>query len=284
MALLSGIEVANFINEQLRTKVQELARQSVIPTLSIVRVGKRDDDIAYERSAVKRCKSVGIAVKLYNLNENITQEQLVAEIEAINRNPNIHGCLIFRPLPSHLNDKEIRRQLLMTKDVDGITDGSMAAVFSNSDGGFVPCTAQSCMELLDYYGIELSGKNAVVVGRSLVIGKPVSMLLLSRNATVTVCHTKTKNLAELCKKADILIAAAGRAKMITKDFVSPGQIVVDVGINADKNGDLCGDVDFASVEPIVGFISPVPKGVGPVTTSVLAKHVVTAAEKSVLNK
>jgi methylenetetrahydrofolate dehydrogenase (NADP+)/methenyltetrahydrofolate cyclohydrolase len=221
---------------------------------------------------------------LHKFNENITQAQLEYEIETINKNPNIHGCLIFRPLPSHLNDKEIRRQLLMAKDVDGITDGSMAAVYSNSDDGFVPCTAQSCMELLDYYGIELPGKNAVVVGRSLVIGKPVTMLLLSRNATVTVCHTRTKNLAEGCKKADILIAAAGRAKMITKEFVSQGQIVVDVGINVDENGDLCGDVDFASVEPIVGLITPVPKGVGPVTTSVLAKHVVTAAEKSILLK
>ena len=259
MALLSGIEVANFINEQLRIKVQELARQSVIPTLSIVRVGNRDDDIAYERSAVKRCESVGIAVILLTLNENITQDQLQMEIESINRNPNIHGCLLFRPLPPHLNDKEIRKHLLTSKDVDGITDGSMAAVYSNSDCGYVPCTAQSCMELLDYYGIDLSGKHVVVVGRSLVIGKPVAMLLLSRNATVTICHTKTKDLAEICKSADILIAAAGRAKMITKDFVSPGQIVVDVGINTDENGALCGDVDFESVESIVAFISPVPK-------------------------
>lgn len=275
--ILDGKQVAAAINERLRADVERLKAEGATPTLAIVRVGERGDDIAYERGAVRRCETVGVAARRFSLPESASQSELLDVIEAVNRDGAIHGCLILRPLPKHIDDSAARSALSPAKDVDGVTDGSLAGVFSGTKGGFPPCTPQACMEILDYFNIETEGKKAVVVGRSLVVGKPAAMMLLARNATVTVCHTKTAGLAAVCREADILIVAAGRAGVVGKDCFRPGQVVIDVGINVDANGNISGDADFAAAEQIVGAITPVPGGVGTVTTSVLVKHVVEAA-------
>ncbi|MBQ1250282.1 MAG: bifunctional 5,10-methylene-tetrahydrofolate dehydrogenase/5,10-methylene-tetrahydrofolate cyclohydrolase [Clostridia bacterium] len=278
--LLKGAPVAKAITAQLTQQVEALKEKGVVPTLSIVRVGERPDDISYEKGAMKRCDMCGIAVKNHILPADATEEELLAVIEGINQDPSIHGVLLFRPLPKHINENRVCAALAPEKDMDGITDGSMAGIFSGSGTGYPPCTAQACIEILDHYGIEITGKKATVLGRSNVIGKPVAMLLLQRNATVTVCHTRTKDLPGTCAAAEILIAAAGKAGVVSAQHVSEGQIVLDVGINVTEEGNLVGDVDFAAVEPVVSAITPVPAGVGSVTTAVLAKHVVTAAEKT----
>jgi len=278
--LLKGAPVAKAITAQLTQQVEALKEKGVVPTLSIVRVGERPDDISYEKGAMKRCAMCGIEVKNHILPLETTEDELLAVIEDINKDASIHGVLLFRPLPKHINEARICAALAPEKDMDGITDGSMAGIFSGSGMGYPPCTAQACIEILDHYGIEIEGKKATVLGRSNVIGKPVSLLLLKRNATVTICHTRTKDLPGTCAAAEILIAAAGKAGVVSTQHVSEGQIVLDVGINVTAEGNLVGDVDFAAVEPIVSAITPVPGGVGSVTTAVLAKHVVTAAEKT----
>lgn len=279
--LWKGAPVAAALTERLIPRAQALAEKGVTPTLAIVRVGERPEDLSYERGALKRCEKVGIAVRQYLLTSEATQADLMEVIEDINRDDSIHGCLMFRPLPKHMDEAAACAALSPAKDVDGITAGSLAAVFSGSGAGYPPCTAQACLEILDHYGYELKGKRAVVVGRSLVIGKPVSMLLLGRHATVTVCHTRTADLAAECRRAEVLVAAAGKAGAVSAQCLAPGQVVLDVGINVDENGNLVGDVDFAAAEATVDAITPVPGGVGAVTTSVLARHVIEAAEKTI---
>ena len=287
---LLGKEVTAALNERIKADVEKLKAAGVNPTLGIIRVGERGDDISYERGAMKRCDTLGVAVKQYLLPADVTQEQLIATIEEVNKDDSIHGVLMFRPLPKHLkaDQNEICNRLDPKKDVDCMTDLSNAGVFEGrSDLGFAPCTPAACMEILDYYGIDCKGKNAVVIGRSLVVGKPAAMMLMGKNATVTVCHTKTVNTAEICRKADILVSAAGVLNSLTKDYVRPGQVVIDVSINWDENkpnargglGAIAGDAVYAEVEPIVEAITPVPGGVGRVTTSVLMKHVIEAAER-----
>ena len=278
--ILKGAPVVSALNERISKKAEELRGLGIIPTLTLVRVGENEADISYERGAIRRCEAVGVEVKSTVFPEDISQEELLAFIDSLNRDDSVHGVLIFRPLPRHINDEAVRSALAPEKDVDGITDGSLAGVFTGSGRGFCPCTAEACIEILDHYGIDCAGKRAVVVGRSLVIGKPVSQLLIGKNATVTVCHTRTKDMQSETRRADILIAAAGKAGVIGADHVAPGQVVIDVGINVDENGKLCGDVDFSSAEPVVSAITPVPGGVGSVTTSVLANHTVIAAERA----
>ena len=280
--LLNGAEAAKALTEKLTSRTEELKAKGVEPCLAIVRVGERDDDLSYERGAMKRCEKIGIKVKNVVLPLEITQEELIAEIEKINADDSIHGVLLFRPLPKHIDDEAVRKSLAPAKDMDGITDGSLGAVYAGTKDGYAPCTAASCVEILKHYDIPVSGKRVVVIGRSLVIGKPVSMLLLAENATVTICHSRSQNLAEICREADILVVAAGKAGMVTKDFVRQGQTVLDVGIHVDADGNMCGDTVFAEVEPIVDMITPVPGGVGSVTTAILASHVVEAAEKTLL--
>ena len=280
--LLKGAEAAKALTEKLTSRTEELKAKGVEPCLAIVRVGERDDDLSYERGAMKRCEKIGIKVKNVVLPLEITQEELIAEIEKINADDSIHGVLLFRPLPKHIDDEAVRKSLAPAKDMDGITDGSLGAVYAGTKDGYAPCTAASCVEILNHYDIPVSGKRVVVIGRSLVIGKPVSMLLLAENATVTICHSRSQNLAEICREADILVVAAGKAGMVTKDFVRQGQTVLDVGIHVDADGNMCGDTVFAEVEPIVYMITPVPGGVGSVTTAILASHVVEAAEKTLL--
>ncbi len=278
--ILKGAPVAAAMTEALQMKTEALRNRGIEPCLAILRVGERQDDLAYERGAIKRCGKVGIRVVSVVLPEDCTQDQLIAEIEKINTDASIHGCLMFRPLPRHLNEQAACEALKPCKDVDSMTAASLRTVFTGRGEGYAPCTAQSVIELLDHYGYDPAGKRVAVIGRSLVIGKPVSIMLQTRNATVTMCHTKTQNMADLCREAEILVVAAGKAGVVDTSFVNPGQIVIDVGINAAPGGGICGDVQFDTVEPIVKAISPVPAGVGAVTTAVLCKHVVEAAEHS----
>ena len=274
-----GKEVVAAVNSRIMADVAALKEKGVTPTLGIVRVGESGDALSYERGAVKRCETLGVAYEKFLLPADCTQEELMAVIDQVNKNDAIHGVLIFRPLPKHLDEAAVIKALDPEKDVDGITDGSMVGVFAGTNQGFPPCTPQACMEILDYYNVDCTGKKAVVVGRSLVVGKPAAMMLIKKNATVTVCHTRTVDMPSVVKEADIVIVAAGRAGVVDASYVREGQIVIDVGINVNAEGKLCGDVDYASVEPIVEAITPVPGGVGSVTTSVLIGHVVEAAKR-----
>jgi methylenetetrahydrofolate dehydrogenase (NADP+) / methenyltetrahydrofolate cyclohydrolase len=278
MALtIKGSEVVNSMKERMLKEVAELSSKGITPCLAIVRLGARPDDSSYEKGAIKKCESVGVTSRIFEYGENISQDELINEIQKINGDAAIHGILLFRPLPKHIDEDVIKYVISPHKDMDCFNPVNVAKVFEGDDTGFAPCTPEAVMEILQHYGIEVSGKRVVIIGRSMVVGKPLSMLLLKKNATVTICHTKTKNLEETCKSAEILIAAAGKARMVTDKFVSPGQIIIDVGINLDNAGKLCGDVDYDTVEKIVDKITPVPGGVGPVTTSVLVSHVIKAA-------
>ena len=287
---LLGKEVTDALNAKLIERANALKEKGVVPTLGIVRVGENPSDLSYEKGATKRAELIGINVQKFVLPEDASKEDLLKLIDEINANDAIHGVLMFRPLPKHLkaDQNEICNRLDPKKDVDCMTDLSNAGVFTGKKLGFAPCTPQACMEILDYYGIDCKGKNAVVIGRSLVVGKPAAMMLMAKNATVTVCHTKTVDVAGIARKADILVSAAGVLNSLTKDYVSEGQIVIDVSINWDPEkinakggkGAIAGDAVYAEVEPIVGAITPVPGGVGSVTTSVLIGHVVEAAERT----
>ncbi|MBQ1893680.1 MAG: bifunctional 5,10-methylene-tetrahydrofolate dehydrogenase/5,10-methylene-tetrahydrofolate cyclohydrolase [Clostridia bacterium] len=279
--LLKGNQVAAAINERTHADSDTLIKEhGIVPTLCIIRVGERPDDLSYERGAMKRAAAVGVAVTKRLFPVSVSEDELIAEIERINADPAIHGVLLFRPLPRHINESKVCNALLPEKDMDGITDLSMAGVYAQKPLGFPPCTAQAVIELIDHYGVDLKGKNVTVIGRSLVIGKPVTMMLIKKNATVTVCHTKTRDVAAEARRADVLVAAAGAAGMVNADFVKEGQTVIDVGINwSEEKQKIVGDVDFDSVEPIVEKLTPVPGGVGGVTTSVLMSHVVEAAKR-----
>ncbi len=275
MEILKGLPVANAINEKLMEQVKSI--EGPLPHLAIIRVGERPDDCSYERGAVKKMDKVGVKCTTYTFDADIDNETFQAEFDKINENPDIDGILMLRPLPKQLDEKQIENKIDPRKDLDGISPLNLAKVYAGDESGYAPCTAEAVIEMLDYAGIDIKGKRVTVVGRSLVIGKPVSMLLMKRNATVTVCHTKTVDMAGTCKNAEILVAAAGSARMIKKEYVADGAVVIDVGINVDDEGNLCGDVDFDAISDIAAAATPVPGGVGSVTTSVLAKHLVKAA-------
>ncbi len=287
---LLGKEVNEALVADLRSRTAALEEKGVKATLGIIRLGENPSDLSYERGATKRAEEVGVAVKTFVLPESASKEELLAVIDQVNADDTIHGVLLFRPLPKHLkaDTDEICNRLAPKKDVDSMTHMSNAGVFEGlSDLGYAPCTPAACMEILDHYGIDCKGKSAVVIGRSLVVGKPAAMMLMGKNATVTVCHTRTVNTAEICRGADIIVTAAGVLNSLTKDFVRPGQVVVDVSMNwnpekitSKGKGGMSGDCVFDEVEPIVDAITPVPGGVGAVTTTVLMKHVVLAAEKA----
>ena len=287
---LLGKEVNEAIVANLLERTNALREKGVVPTLGIVRVGANPSDLSYEKGATTKGEQVGVDIKKFELPEDATKEEVLAMIDQVNADDSIHGVLMFRPLPKHLkNDQnEICNRLDPKKDVDCMTHLSNAGVFEDrKDLGYAPCTPAACMEILDHYGIDCKGKKAVVIGRSLVVGKPAAMMLMSKNATVTICHTKTVDTAAVCREADIIISAAGVLKSLTKDYVRPGQVVIDVSMNWDAEkvttrgkGGMSGDAIFDEVEPIVDAITPVPGGVGAVTTSVLMKHVVEAAEKT----
>ena len=285
---LLGKEVNEALVAALQGRTAALKEKGVQACLGIIRLGENPSDLSYEKGATKRAEEVGVAVKNYILPETATKEEVLKVIDEVNADASVHGVLMFRPLPKHLkaDQDEICNRLAPCKDVDSMTHMSNAGVFEGQDLGYAPCTPAACMEILDHYGIDCKGKNAVVIGRSLVVGKPAAMMLMGKNATVTICHTKTVNTAEICKNADIIVTAAGVLGSLTKDFVRPGQIVIDVSMNwnpekitSKGKGGMSGDCVFDEVEPIVEAITPVPGGVGAVTTTVLMKHVVEAAEK-----
>ncbi|MCG6877965.1 MAG: bifunctional 5,10-methylenetetrahydrofolate dehydrogenase/5,10-methenyltetrahydrofolate cyclohydrolase [Deltaproteobacteria bacterium] len=277
---LTGKPVADAMKEELTKKVEALKSRGIVPKLGIVRVGARPDDLFYEGGAKKTCSAVGMESEVFEYPEDIDQAAFEKAITDIGAKKDVNGILMFSPLPKHLDERKIRSLIPVEKDVDCLSLGGAAKVFTDDPTGFPPCTPTACMDMIHHYDIPVKGKKCVVVGRSLVVGKPLAMLLLREHGTVTICHSRTENLPGVCQDAEILIAAVGRAKMINADYVKAGQIVIDVGINADPDnpGKYCGDVDYAQVEPIVARISPVPAGVGSVTTSVLCKQTIMACE------
>ncbi|ADL07568.1 bifunctional 5,10-methylenetetrahydrofolate dehydrogenase/5,10-methenyltetrahydrofolate cyclohydrolase [Thermosediminibacter oceani] len=274
--ILSGKEVAQALGEKLKGEVDQLKSRGIVPGLAIVIVGDRPDSMSYIKGAQKKCSEIGIDCRLVQLPEDLSEKEFVSKIHQLNEDRNVHGILVMRPLPAHISEDRVKYEISPLKDVDCFNPANIAKVMSGEEGGFAPCTPSAVMEILDHYGIELGGKRAVIVGRSMVVGRPLAMMMLRRNATLTICHTKTVDLAKETSRAEILVAAAGKARMIKKDMVGSGAVVIDVGINFDENGKMCGDVDFEAVKDVAGKITPVPGGVGSVTSTVLAKHVIRA--------
>lgn len=278
--LLLGKEVTDALNTRLRRQSDALRQRGIVPTLGILRVGEAPGDLSYERGVTKRSELVGVEITKQVLGADCSKEDVLSAIDRFNADEKVHGVLMFRPLPKALRpyQTEICNRLDPKKDVDGMTHMSAAGVFQGLPLGYAPCTAAACMEILDHYGICCDGKNAVVIGRSMVVGKPAAMMLTGKNATVTLCHTHTQNLPDICRGADILITAAGSLGFLDESYVRPGQTVIDVSINWDeKKGGIAGDVQFDPVSKIVAAITPVPGGVGSVTTSVLLRNVINAA-------
>ncbi len=281
--ILSAKKVVDAMSDDLAPRIASLKEHGIDPTLTIVRVGDRPDDLSYERSIAKRAKNLGIAIDSVVLSESATTEDLIDVIQDIDNDNAIHGCLLLRPLPAGIDDRIVCETLVPEKDVDGITQASLAGVFTGSGYGFAPATAQACLEMLDGYDIAVQGKHVVVVGRSLVVGRPVAMMLMTRNATVTICHSKTTDLAAMTRSADVVVCAMGRARALGAAYFKAGQVVLDVGINVDEQGNLCGDVDFEAVQNIVDAITPVPGGLGSLTTMTTMAHVISAAEAFLAN-
>lgn len=281
--LLLGTTVAKDKTEQLREKVEELHKQGIKPKLVMMRVGDKADDLAYQRSALSRMEKVNILSEVQEFPNDVTEEVFLRQLGENNQNDEVHGILIFLPLPKHLDLKKVKECISPDKDIDAISPINIARLM-NAEKCFVPCTPKAVMELLSYYNIPLQGKHVVVIGRSMVVGKPVSMLLLNENATVTMTHSKTTNLQELTKCADIIVCALGKSKFLTEEYVSPHSIVIDVGINVDETGALTGDADTEQILPIVKAVTPVPRGVGSVTTVMLVKQVIESAERGLQQK
>ena len=280
--LLKGAPVAGAITRRNIQDVEELESKGIKPTLAIIRLGEKPGDLAYEKGALKRAEKTGVQVKQFVFPEDMTEKNLIKEIKKINADDSIHGVLMFRPLPEHIDEKAVCETLAPEKDMDGITSGSMAGVFMDTEIGYPPCTAEAVMELLDHYDVQLKGSKVTVFGRSLVIGKPVAMMLMRRHATIPVCHSRTAidDFRDAGHNADVVVSALGRAKMIGAEILGSGQTIIDVGINLDEDGSICGDVSFDEVEPDAAAITPVPGGVGSVTTAVLMKHVIQAAART----
>ncbi len=276
--LLKGKPVADNISEGLIKEVEILKEKETTPKLAIIRVGARPDDLAYERGALNRCAKVGVETEVKELPEDITQENFIEELRKVNKDTNIHGILVFRPLPKHLNEEVIKYEIAPEKDVDCFSPINAAKLLEGDDAGFPPCTPMAVIEILKHYQVPMEGKKAVVLGRSMVVGKPAALLLLKENATVTICHSRTQELSKVTQEGDILVAAIGKGKFVKEDFVKEGAVVIDVGINVDEEGNLHGDVDFDQCEKKASMITPVPGGVGSVTTSILAKHVIKACK------
>ena len=279
MRRLGGKEVGDAILVSLAPKIEELGKKGIVPTLGVLRVGAREDDLAYERGLKKKFESAGCGVKVLELPADVSQEDLDKGFDSLNDADDIHGILVFRPLPKGLSDAHMRSAIKPSKDSDCMDIRNMAGILSGDKNAAGPCTAEAVVRLIEHYGIETRGKKTVVVGRSLVIGRPVALMLIARDATVTVCHTKTNDLPGECRNADIIVACCGVAKTIGPDYLREGQIVIDVGMNVDEEGKLCGDVDYDKVSEIAEAVTPVPGGVGSITTAILLKHVVVNAER-----
>ena len=280
MTVLDCRETAKSIKTEMAQKVRTLADNGSRPKLSIIRVGARPEDISYERGIMKNCEGLGIGCEVTALPEDISSESFMEKLETANKDENIHGILVFRPLPAHIDEDKARHMISPAKDIDCMNPYNLAKVFEGDSSGFEPCTPAAVMEIIKYFGINLKGENVAVIGRSMVVGKPLSMMLLKENATVTICHSRTKDIKSIVSRADIVVAALGKARAIGADYIKPGAIVIDVGVNGAPEGGICGDVDFDKVKDIASKITPVPGGVGAVTTLVLLKHVVEAALRS----
>lgn len=274
MITLKGAEVSAKIKEEV---LEALAACRTVPILAIVRVGENPDDISYERGATKKMESFGLQVRSFVFPADISESEFKQEFIGINEAEAITGILLLRPLPKQICEADIEAMINPAKDLDGISPINLAKVFAGDETGFAPCTAEAVIEMLKANQISITGKRVTIVGRSMVVGKPLSMLMLKENATVTICHTRTKDLKTTCRNAEILVAAAGRAKMLDVSYVGKDAVVIDVGINVDEQGKLCGDVDFETLEGQAAMASPVPGGIGAVTTAILAKHLVRAA-------
>ena len=278
---LAGKPVSDALQEEIKERAEACRSRGVEPAMLLLRVGARDDDLSYERAILKRCEKLGITVRQRVFAEDCTQEELTVCIREGNADEAVHGIMLFRPLPKHLDEQKVIRAIDYRKDIDSVTRLSMAGIYADDPKVFPPCTAEAVMRILDHYEIPLEGKKAVIVGRSQVIGKPAAMLLMKRNATITVCHSRTRDLPNVIKEAEIVVAAIGRPEMLDASYFSEGQTVIDVGIHVREDGSMCGDVKYDEVEPLAAALTPVPGGVGSVTTSVLLEHVVRAAENVV---
>lgn len=276
--ILKGNVVANQIKEKMKQDIEELIKHGKTPTLAIVRLGDNPGDISYEKSIIKNCDNVGIKAVVYERNVDIKTEELIELIEELNKDDETSGILVFRPLPKHIDEEIIRNVISPEKDVDCMHPLNLERIFEGDMDGFAPCTPKAAMEILKYYDIPLEGKNVVVVNRSMVVGKPLAMMLLKKNATVTICHSRTQNLHEITNKADVVVVALGKAKFFDEKYFNEDSIVIDVGVSLDENGKLSGDADFEKLSPMVDKITPVPGGVGSVTTSILLSQVVLACQ------
>ncbi len=274
--VIKGKPVADKITEELSKEIEKIREQGEVPKLGTLRVGERGDDIAYERGAANRMKKIGIDVESVVLPQDITQEDFIVELEKLNNDSSVHGILIFRPLPKQIDESVIKYIIAAEKDIDGFSPVNVGKMAEGDPTGFNPCTPTAVMEMLDFYGVEIKGADASVIGSSMVVGKPAAMLLLNKKATVTVAHSKTKDTAQVARNGEIVVVGVGVPKLVKEDWISDGAVVIDVGINVDDEGNLCGDVDFEKVQEKASMITPVPGGVGSVTTTILAKHVVKA--------
>lgn len=282
--LLKGKPVIDEIDKDISDNIEKLYEANIVPTLAIFRIGENSSDIAYENNAIKKAEKLGIKVEKYTCQEDIEECDVIDIVNIINDNDEIHGVLMLRPFPKHIDDEKVRNALSTSKDIDGITDESLAGVFTDKSNGYPPCTAEAALKVLKFYDKELLGKKVVVIGRSLVIGKPVAMMLMKNNATVTICHSKTdsKDLIQYCKEADIIVSAAGKIDTITETSLKSGQTIIDVGINFNDAGKMVGDISFTDEITEIIDITPVPGGVGGVTTSILMKHVFDSAMKKII--
>ena len=278
--IIKGKPVGDALSEVLKGECEALVKNGIQPKLAILRVGAKPNDLSYEKGALKKCETIGITAEVTELPDGTTQEQYIETLEKLNNDSSVHGILTFRPLPEGIDEEVIKNVIAPEKDVDCFSPMNTAKLMEGDKTGFPPCTPTAVVEILKHYNVPLKGANVVVLGRSMVVGKPVSMLLLGENATVTICHSKTKDLSQVCANADVLVAGVGRARMVTADYVKEGAVVIDVGINAKpEGGGICGDVDTDDVVEKVSMVTPVPAGVGSVTTSILAKHVIKACKQ-----
>ena len=278
--IIKGKPVGDALSEVLKGECEALVKDGIQPKLAILRVGAKPNDLSYEKGALKKCDTIGIKAEVTELPEGTTQEQYIEALEKLNKDSSVHGILTFRPLPKGIDEEVIKNIIAPEKDVDCFSPMNTAKLMEGDKTGFPPCTPTAVVEILKHYNVPLKGAKVVVLGRSMVVGKPVSMLLLGENATVTICHSKTQDLQKVCADADVLVAGVGRARMVTADYVKEGAVVIDVGINAKpEGGGICGDVDTDDVVGKASMVTPVPAGVGSVTTSILAKHVIKACKQ-----